>query len=322
MNQIVFVSQESPERQQQWLTALRAQLPQEQIVLPDAATAAEVDLAIVANPNPDELQRFLPLKWVQSLWAGVDAMVADPRFARFNIVKLSDPQLAQTMAESVLAWTLYLHKNMPQYAAQQAKQHWQPLPCAAPADYPVTILGAGPLAVKSVAMLQRFGFNALCWSRRPKSDFAVPHIHGEAALTQRLATTKVLISLLPLTPQTKHFVNRELLQHLPAQANVINFSRGAVVDTEALLIALSGDALLGDTASGDTSHLAHAVLDVFEQEPLPNHNPLWTHPKVTVLPHISAPTSIESAATIAATNIRRFREIGEVPAAVDLGRGY
>lgn len=312
MNQIVFVSQESPERQQQWLTALRAQLPQEQIVLPDKATAAEVDLAIVANPNPDELQRFLPLKWVQSLWAGVDAMVADPRFAPFNIVKLADPQLAQTMAESVLAWTLYLHKNMPQYAAQQAKQHWQALPCAAPADYPVTILGAGPLAVASVAMLQRFGFNALCWSRRPKSGFAVPHIHGEAALTARLATTKVLTSLLPLTPQTKHFVNLELLQHLPAQANVINFSRGAVVDTDALLKVLSGD----------TSHLAHAVLDVFEQEPLPNHNPLWTHPKVTVLPHISAPSSIESAATIAANNIRRFRETGKVPAAVDLGRGY
>ena len=108
---------------------------------------------------------------------------------------------------------------------------------------------------------------------------------------------------------------------LDAQA-VVRMNRdtlyaGAVVDTEALLNALTGDALLGDTP-----HLAHAVLDVFEQEPLPNHNPLWTHPKVTVLPHISAPTSIESAATIAATNIRRFRETGEVPAAVDLGRGY
>ncbi len=93
-------------------------------------------------------------------------------------------------------------------------------------------------------------------------------------------------------------------------AALINFGRGPIVATDALLEAL------------DAGHLSHAVLDVFEVEPLPAESPLWRHPRVTVLPHISGPTTPASAAAIVAGNMRAYRATGRIPQAVDVARGY
>jgi glyoxylate/hydroxypyruvate reductase A len=75
-------------------------------------------------------------------------------------------------------------------------------------------------------------------------------------------------------------------------------------------------------ASLNQGHIAHAVLDVFEQEPLPSGHPLWLHPKITVLPHISAMTSVETASKVAAANIIEYQQEAKIPASIDLKRGY
>jgi glyoxylate/hydroxypyruvate reductase len=97
---------------------------------------------------------------------------------------------------------------------------------------------------------------------------------------------------------------------LPANASLINFARGPIVEDASLKAAL------------DRAALDHAVLDVFATEPLPADSWHWDHPRVTVLPHISAPTDRETASGIVADNIRQFRESGSIPACVDRGRGY
>jgi glyoxylate/hydroxypyruvate reductase A len=133
---------------------------------------------------------------------------------------------------------------------------------------------------------------------------------GDAGLQALLEKSDVLICLVPLTDATRGLLDARRLAAMKQGAAVINFARGAVIVADALIAAL------------DSGKLSHAVLDVFEQEPLPAASPFWQHPKVTVLPHISAPTSWESSARIVAGNVRTWRETGKLPETVDMDRGY
>ncbi|EPJ52756.1 MAG: D-isomer specific 2-hydroxyacid dehydrogenase [Osedax symbiont Rs2] len=321
MSAIVFISSLDSAEQQQWLGMLTKLLPDESILLPEAFSAelaAEVDIAIVANPDPSILSNFPNLLWVQSLWAGVEALVPSIRqhnrqleqSKQLQLVRLLDPQMAATMAEAVLAWTLYLHRNMPQYAIQQRQQLWQQLPCARAEETRVTVLGAGELGIAAINALLQQNYKVSCWSRSQKNIAGVHNYVSVEQLPEAIAQADILINLLPLTAETKGLLNQQLLSNLPRGAKLINFSRGAVLDHPALLELL------------DSGQLSHAVLDVFEMEPLPVDNPLWQHSQITVLPHISAPTNMQSAARVVADNINSYRAVDVLPTTVNLAQGY
>lgn len=288
-------------------------MPDEHVVLLDeldATARAGCDVAIVANPQPDDLRTLPNLKWVHSVWAGVERLVADLGDTELNIVRLIDPRLAETMAEAVLAWTLYLHRDMPRYARQQAARQWLAHDCVRAEDRTVSLLGLGALGAAAAAKLHTAGFQVCGWSRTRKALPDVDCHAGSDELMAMLARTDILVCLLPLTPQTRHIVDAQAIGALRAQASLINFARGPIVDDAALRAAL------------DTGHLSHAVLDVFDREPLPEEAWQWTHPSVTVLPHISAPTDRRTAAAIVAANMRRYRLSGVMPATVDREAGY
>ena len=313
MSVIVFVSNLSNEEQQQWLTLLTQYLPDETILLPEQISskqALSVELAIVANPDPKVLLSYPHLLWMHSLWAGVERLVSEFSHHNIKLVRLTDPQLAQTMAEACLAWTLYLHRNMPEYAQQQRDKNWQQLPCALASEVRVSILGAGKLGLAAIDQLKPLGYQVSCWSKTEKSIANVTSYTGELGLQKLLTKTDILINLLPLTQQNFKLLNQEKLSLLPKGAKLINFSRGAVLDTVALLALLK------------TGHLAHAVLDVFELEPLPVDSELWHHPHITILPHISAPTHMKTASILVAENIINYRQTGVIPHSVDFTLGY
>ncbi len=296
---IPFVTKLPTDQAEDWLARLRQVLPEEQVVWPNTLTEearASVRLAIVANPEPSVLEGYPALEWVQSLWAGVEGLV-DALPERAAIVRMTDPRLAEAMAEAVLAWTLYLHRGMPHYAAAQARGEWSPLRYRRPQTRQVTILGAGKLGSLAAARLRENGFRVSTFRRGVELD-------------PLLATTDILVVLLPLTEQTRGLIGAHELAKLPAGASLINFARGPILDDAALLAALGN------------GHLEHAVLDVFDEEPLPADSPLWRHPRVTVLPHISANTDYDTAAQIVADNIEHWRTWGELPQTVDRSRGY
>ncbi len=298
---------------QAWLQALQAALPEERVVALDTLDAdqrAACEVAIVANPQPADLRTLPRLQCVDSVWAGVERLVADLGDTDLRIVRLVDPQLADTMAEAVLAWTLYLHRDMPRYARQQAARQWLAHDGVRAQDRTVSLLGLGALGKAAAQRLLSAGFQVRGWSRTPRHMDGVQCHAGDAELPAMLAQTDILVCLLPLTPQTRGLVGAQALAALPAHASLINFARGPIVDDAALRAALDG------------GRLAHAVLDVFEQEPLPEASWQWAHPAVTVLPHISAPTDRATASAIVAGNIRRWRASGELPQAVDAARGY
>jgi len=326
MASIVFIHNLSKEDQDAWLSLFKTLLPNETIVLPESLTdeqAQHIDLAIVANPDVKVLTRFTNLVWVQSLWAGVEAIVES--FRAFNdtpngnknkkiqgvkLVRLIDPQLAHTMAEAVLAWTLYLHRNIPEYAAQQRQKIWQQISCPTAHNVRVSVLGAGELGICAMQTLVQQSYQVNSWSRTAKNINKVTHFFGEEGLINLLENTDILVCLLPLTKQTRGLLNARLFRCLPKGAKFINFARGGIANYSDLVTVL------------DEGHLSHAVLDVFEQEPLKTSSSLWEHPKVSVLPHISAMTNRETASQVIANNIVRFRQDGSIPQSVDLERGY
>lgn len=318
MKHIVFLSRLTDEAQLLWVEHLNSQLQNQTVLLPDQIPEGEealVDIAIVSNPNPEDLLRYPNLVWVQSLWAGVEGLVQALKSdvfnkASFQLVRLVDPTLAQSMAESVLAWTLYLQRNMPCYAQQQGQKQWRKLQHRDSKDLRISMLGAGKLGLASLNLLQQLNYSLSCWTRSPKVLDGISHYHGQDGLKAMMEQTDILINLLPLTPNTHHMLNNETLAWLPKGAKLINFSRGAVVNTDDLLACL------------DSGQIEHAVLDVFEQEPLPLESEVWSHPKITVLPHISAPTNKKTAAKIVADNIHLYRTENKLLESVDIKLGY
>ncbi len=307
---IAFVSQKNDG---DWIGVLSAAMPLERVVadreLNDEAAQA-VDIVVVATPDATRLARYKNVKWIQSVWAGVERLLPITAARSLPLVRLVDPMMAHTMAESVLAWTLYLHRDMPAYAAQQRNQLWLQRPYRPAGELTVGLLGLGELGQVAAMRLLAAGYRVCGWSRELKKINGVTSYAGEAGLTSLLQQTQILVVLLPLTADTRQLLDQQRLALLPGGAAVINFARGPVLDTDALIAALN------------TNALSHAVLDVFATEPLPTDNVLWSHASVTVLPHISAITNQLSASKIVAANIANYRATGDLPPIVDVVRGY
>ncbi|MEP3350155.1 MAG: glyoxylate/hydroxypyruvate reductase A [Marinomonas sp.] len=310
---IPFLGRVDELEQDMWIEMLSNNMPDETIVaFADLTDTQKQDceIAIVANPNPQDLLALPNLKWIHSLWAGIERIMNELVSPPFSIVRLSDPELSQVMSEAVLAWTLYLHRDMPTYARQQREKLWIEQPMVKAEDRRVGVLGLGALGRESAQRLAQNGFSVAGWSRNPKQIDGINCFYGEGGLASLLNQSDILVCLLPLTPDTTGLLNEQSLSHLPEGASIINFARGPIVDDQALLAKL------------EKRHLSHAVLDVFMQEPLPESHPYWTNANVTVLPHISAPTHPMSASKTVAENVRRYRLDGTLPASVNPELGY
>ena len=285
-----------------WWPLLEAALPEERLVRDRAeCDAAEIDVALVANPPAGALQGLPALKLIQSLWAGVDRLLADASVpAQVPLARMVDPAMNETMAETALWAVLSLQRGFFDYAAQQRAGEWRQHALRRADDLSVAILGLGQMGGAAAQLLTRHGYRVIGWHTRD----------GAAALPQILAGADIVINLLPMTPATHGLFNRATFAQMRRGASLVNLARGAhVVDAELL------DAL----ASGQ---LAHAVLDVFHTEPLPAGHPFWAHPRVTVLPHVAAPTDPRSAAPIAAANVQALRDGRPLAHLVDRARGY
>jgi len=303
----------SQQEQNDWVTAINRSsnhFTTQPIDTLTAAQLAETEVAIVANPDPEVLNQLPNIKWVQSLWAGVEQLLSENIDSAIKIVRMTDPQLAQSMTEAVLAWSLYLHRNMPEYADQQQTKTWSALPAKLPSERHIGVLGLGKLGAASAIRLQQNGFSVKGWSRTNKEIQGLQTYSDEKGLQHVLATSDILVILLPLTNETEGLINVMKFPLMQRGTSIINFARGAIIDERDLLDAL------------DSKHIRHAVLDVFSTEPLPKAHEFWTHPSVTVLPHISAPTTVATASVIAIENIEGFLSSGVIPKAVDVNRAY
>jgi len=297
----------------QWLKILKKKLPKERIVKFSNLKKTDykkIDVAIVANPNPTEVKKLVNLKWIQSVWVGVEKLVESFKSEKVKIVRLVDPEMNRTMSEAVLSWVLYLHRDMHFYQVQQNKRVWKEADYIKPSKKIVSIIGLGELGSASAAKLIENGFNVCGWSRGKKNIKKVKSFTGELGLKNMLKQTDILVCLIPLTRKTKYLLNYKTLSYLKKGASIINFARGGIINAKDLVKHLN------------FRRIKHAVLDVFEQEPLPKTSVLWKHKNVTVLPHISAHTDMDTASNIVCKNIKMYRLKNRIPKSVDLARGY
>ena len=295
-----------------WLRHLAAAMPDEQIfTMWDDYDPAAIDIAVMVRPPKGSLVDHPNLKWIHSLWAGVEHLLTDPSIpADVPIIRLEDPHMAHTIAESATMHVLRLHRDMPEYRRQQEQKVWKDLGYRETSDTHVGILGLGLMGGAAARMLAGIGFTVMGWSRSPKQIDGVESFTGDDGLAAMASRTHYLVNLLPLTGETTGVIDAGLLAQMPAGSSVINLGRGPHVVDDDLLAAL------------DQGQIRHASLDVFDAEPLAPEHRFWDHPQVTVTPHVAAPTGRPTGSAIVAANVARYRQDGTIPAAVDRARGY
>ena len=303
---ILFASE--TEKAEFWLPLLRKALPQDRFT---ETFDLPVDVALVATPPAGTLQKLRGAKLIQSLWMGVEKLLADPALPRgVPLARLIDPGMVAAMSETVLAHVLDWHHHHYYYRALQKEKRWRRVRQFLASDRTVGILGLGELGSDVSKKLLALGFNVVGFSRRPKQLEGVDCFSGESGLSEMLQKTDVLVCLLPLTEQTRGILNSRTLGKLRPKGCLINVARGGH------LVAADLIALL------NSGHLRHAYLDVFEPEPLPADDRLWSHPAVTITPHTAALTEPRTAIAKIVDNVERVRR-GEPPLhLVDPAAGY
>lgn len=286
------------------------------LLLPDAGfDPAEIHYAAVWKPNPGELAAFPNLRVIFNLGAGVDALMADSTLPKVPLVRVAVGDLTGRMTEYVVLHVLMHHRQERYLRASQREKRWAPKFQWPANAISVGIMGLGTLGSDAAEALRHLGFRVSGWSRSPKAIDGIECFHGEAQLEPFLARTDILVCLLPLTPDTRHILNRNLFTKLnrnsPMGAPVlVNAGRGGLQDEPDILQCL------------DDGTLGAASLDVYAIEPLPADSPFWTHPKVVLTPHNAADTDPDEISKYVARQIERFEAGGALENVVERARGY
>jgi len=298
-----------------WMRELGKALPEAKVRAWTPGDEASADYALVWHP-PIEMLRGRELKGVFSLGAGVDAILsklkAHPEMlaAHISLFRLEDTGMAMQMQEYAVSQVLHWFRRFDDYQLLKQQATWQELDEYRREDFTIGILGAGVLGSQVAQSLRGWGFPLRCWSRSRKEIPGVTSYAGDQEMRDFLQGTRVLINLLPNTPETAGIINQSLLAQLADNSYVMNIARGAHVVEADLLAAL------------DSGKVKAAMLDVFHQEPLPADNPLWAHPRVAITPHVAAVTRPEEAIAYIAKTIGQVERGERANGLVDRARGY
>ncbi len=300
-----------------WRARFQALLPEMPIVVPGEPFDRRAVHYVASWKHPAGSLTGLPnLAAIFSLGAGVDFLFADDKLPEVPIARVVDPDLTTRMSEYVVLHCLMYLRQQHRYMRQQQAKLWEDdrnQPAAR--SVRVGIMGLGELGLDAVAKLKIIGFDVAGWSRSPKSVEGLQAFSGEDGMKDFLARTDILVSLVPLTPETRGILNAGLFAGLAQDGRLggpflINPGRGGLQVADDIIAALDAGTLKG------------ATLDVFETEPLPVESPLWSHPGVTVTPHNAAMSEPEAIATLVAAQIRRLEAGEPLLHAVDPARGY
>ena len=274
-----------------------------------------VHYALVWKPRQETLDRLKNLRAIFSLGAGVDHVFAVPRLPAVPLVRIVDSDLTARMTEYVV-WQVLDHlRRGSLYRRQQRARVWRELDHPTARELTVGMMGLGVMGASAAEALLRLGFVVRGWSRTPKTLAGIETFAGPDGLGSFLSGTDILVSLLPLTPETRHFIDLKLLKTLRRTgplggAVLINAGRGGLQVETDIVTALRDGTLAG------------ASLDVFEEEPLSPESPLWDFDSVTITPHVAAVSEARALAAQIVRQIEAFERGEPLRNRVDPRRGY
>ena len=300
-------------RPEPWLGGLRGLLPEADVVAwtPGGDAPGTADYAIVWSPPDAFFASESRLKAIFNLGAGVDAVLRSNVLpVDVPLVRLEDAGMAPLMAEYVVHAALRYARELDRMDDDRRAQRWAPRRPTDRSDYPVGILGAGALGEPVARALLAHDFPVSVWSRSGKAIDGVRSFAGADRLDAFAAATRIVVCLLPLTPETENILDRRLFDRLMPEAYVINVARGRhLVDADLL------DAL-------DRGRVVAATLDVFREEPLPAAHPFWAESRITITPHVSAMTQRRATLEQIAAKIACLERGEAISGVVDRARGY
>ncbi|MBP7572695.1 MAG: glyoxylate/hydroxypyruvate reductase A [Rhodoferax sp.] len=292
-----------------WLAGLRTALPQASIE-PWQPGAVSADYAVVWAPPQSFLDEQTQLKCIFNIGAGVDALLKLRLPFKAKVVRLDDAGMSAQMAEYVCHAVIRHFREFDGFAADVAQGIWSFRKPRRRAEFPIGVMGLGVLGERVAKALASFEFPVNGWSRSAKVIEGVRCFTGPEQLDAFLTATRVLVCLLPLTPDTRDIMRLETLARLKPGGYVINVARGAHLVDEDLVTLI------------DRGHLSGATLDVFRTEPLPQGHPFWHHPKITVTPHTSARTLRDESIAQIVGKIQALERGEPVAGIVEPDRGY
>lgn len=271
---------------------------------------ADIRMLAVSSLAADLPGQLPNLELVQKLGAGVETIVNHPALSpRVRVARLKPAAPAQEIAEFCLAYILRNQRNMAAHEDAQARRSWEPVEPRYAPDTTVGVLGLGHIGGCTAALLRHVGFRVIGWARSAKSIDGIDCRHGGDALAPMLGECDYVAAILPSTAATQGLFDAKLLGAMKPGSLLINAGRGDLIDEPALIDCLNSGPLTG------------AVLDVLGIEPLPPENPLWTHPGVTITPHVSG-WHLGDALNDVAENYRRLINGTPLLHEVDRARGY
>jgi glyoxylate/hydroxypyruvate reductase A len=299
-----------------WLHDFARALPEADLREWQPGDTAPADFAVVWRPPHEMLAGRDDLRAIFNLGAGVDAILALeherpgtlPRNAR--LIRLEDTGMGPQMAEYVTHAVLRYLRRFDEYQTLQNERRWQVLDPHPRETFTVGVLGLGVLGAQVAQAVAAFGLPVRGYSRGARQIDGITTYAGAAQFDAFLDGAKVLVNLLPHTPDTRDVLNARTFSKLARGAYLINVARGGHLVEADLLDAL---------ASGQ---LAAATLDVFREEPLPTDHPFWREPRITITPHMSALTLREESVEQVARKIEAFMREERVSGVVNLERGY
>ena len=294
-----------------WRNLLIAELPDLDFRdNPDIGDPADVRYALVWKPPLGFFARFPNLKLVTNLGAGIDSLVGRNDLVPVPICRLSDPGMIQLMNSYVLFAAFRYARDIPVFEEAKRRGQWTYVHPRPLSEISVCVLGLGELGAPVAQALNEAGFDVRGWSRTPKHIPGVRCMSGRETLDTVLSTSEIVVSMLPLTPDTRGILGTREFALMPKGVKFINASRGAVADENALVAGLR------------SGHIGGATLDVFLVEPLPAGHPLWALDNVLITPHLASIAVPTASAKVVADNIRRVRSGMEPLHRTDPARGY
>ena len=306
-----FLYKADPVRGAEWARLFAQKAPQMPFhCWPDTGDRHAVRYLAAWLPPEDMLGQFPNVEILFSVGAGIDQFDISGLPAHIPVVRMIEPGIAAGMVEYVTHAVLGIYRHSRLYAQQQRDQRWQAQVVKPMSSNRIGVLGLGILGQAVLKQLSSLGFPCAGWSRSAHTLPGVDCYSGSDGLAHFLARTDILICLLPLTDDTRGILNQRLFNQLPMGASLINVGRGAhLVDADLLAALQSGQ-------------LSQAVLDVCEPEPLAPDHPFWSHPAITVTPHIASMTQPAGGVDAVLDNIRRHRVGLPLTGLIDRQRGY
>ncbi len=266
-------------------------------LIEDTSNTSDIN-AIIYSDDSDlsDFSIFSDETVIFSIFAGVEKTLLNKTIKQ-RLVRLIDPEMTECMAEWCVAHVLRYHLNLDEFIKPE-KREWRTYnkERLLAKEVNVGILGLGTLGTATANKFKKLDFKVTGWSATKKKISHVSSLVGQNGLRKVLSTSDYLILLLPLTDKTKTIINSDSLKLVKNGAVLINAGRGGLIEDNDLLKAL------------DSGKLSGCTLDVFNEEPLKSNHPFWFHEKVTVTPHISAPTRLKSSIKSILANIKRIKE--------------